>query len=280
MVRTSTILLTTVSLLAASAAGCAANEGSGEDLDRETAALVIDNDLTEEAEQDLEGSIEQPLSGATSEDGTVDTTSDSRAAEAAVANPGTYFKPAGCLQSTRAANVVTHVFDDCTGPYGRVHMTGTVTSTWTKVASGVQVVHAAQGFHVNGAIIDHTVTITYAVQNGVYTWRRLGTTSGATAGGLPISHSADYTTTWEPQSRCVTRDGRSQTTLESREFSRRIDGYERCGVGLLGCPNAGTYTLDRARLHLELHFGGGRSYDLVVNGHTLTDRSIAWCIPS
>ena len=261
--RTSATLLVLVTFGSLATLGCA---GRGEDdeagLDAATLALVADNDELQSAEQDLEGGLEQPLSGAPSESEPVDTSSEEAAASAAWSNVGVYFQPAGCITSTRDGAVVTHVFDDCTGPHGRVHLTGTVTSTWSRAETGVSVVHATEGFQINGATVDHTVSISYGHEAGVYTAHRVGATTGVTGGGRAIVHSAEYTTTWDPDMRCVTRDGSSETTIGEREF---------------GCPNAGTITLTSPRLNVELTFGGAGSYDLIVNDHTFSDRQLRWC---
>jgi hypothetical protein len=275
--RTSTIVL--ISLTVATL-GCAGRQDESSDLDTATAALVADNDDLETAEQDLEGGLELPLSGAASETAEIDPSSETVAATAAVTNAGLFFQPAGCITSTREGAVVVHVFDDCTGPHGRLHLTGTVTSTWAPTATGVSVTHATEGFQINGATVDHTVTITYSLEDGIVTRHRVGATTGATADGLPIEHAADYTTTWDPTTGCITRDGSSSTTLEGRSWSREIEGYERCGVGLLGCPRAGSIRLHRDRIDAEVQFNGGRSYDLTVNGHTFSDRQMLWCSPS
>jgi hypothetical protein len=278
--RTPLALFASITLAALATPGCSGAQRDEAGLDSATAALVADNDDLESAEQDLEAGLEQPLSGAPTETSDIDTSSETVAATAAVTNAGIYFQPAGCITSTRDGNVVTHAFDDCTGPHGRLHLTGTVTSTWTPTAAGVSVVHATQGFQINGAVVDHTVTITYDLVGGVVVRHRVGTSVGTTADGLPIEHAADYTTTFDVTTGCITRDGSSQTTLEGRQWSREIDGYERCGVGLLGCPRAGTVTLHRNRLDAQVRFNGGRSYDLTVNGRTFSDREMLWCTPS
>ena len=68
--------------------------------------------------------------------------------------------------------------------------------------------------------------------------------SGKTAGSQPIVYTADYATPWEPVGRCITRNGSPETSTEGREFRRTIVGYERCGVGFLGCPQAGTVSIE------------------------------------
>ncbi len=265
-------LLALAALALALPVGCTGRDRGvdTEGLDAAAAALVDDNSETDDTESDVEEGIEEPLSGATVGGEVELAAADADAvAEKARTNPGVWFKPAGCIVSTRAANVVTHVFTNCTGPYGLASFNGTVVSTWTKVENGYQVAHAAKAFAINGATIDHSVTVKYTKVAGVYTKTRKGASSGTTAQGRAIDHDADYVTTWDPASRCITRNGSSSTTIGLREYSRSIKDYVRCGVGLGGCPKSGTVTLTRPRVQAELSFPGGPAVDITVNGRKL-----------
>ncbi|MBK7397943.1 MAG: hypothetical protein IPJ34_17005 [Myxococcales bacterium] len=249
------------------AVGCAGKDASST-LSAEGQALVEDDAEASSSESDLESGLEEPLSGA-AEGGEVDLTATAdTVAESGRKNPGIFFQPAGCIVSTRAANVVTHVFTSCTGPYGMTTFNGTVTSTWSKIDSGVQVAHSTKGFQINGATVDHDVTIKYTKVGGVYTRTRSGKSSGKTAKGRTIAHDADYVTVYDATSRCIKRDGSSSTTIGGAAFSRSIKGYERCGIGRLGCPKGGTFTLTRPKLSLVIQFLGGTRYDVVFNGDT------------
>lgn len=260
-----------LALLASSVVAVGCKDRSKTDTDglgAEAAALVSDNDDADDAEAELEAGIEDPLSGAVS-GGEVDlSAAGDGAAEKARTNAGVFFQPAGCIVSTRAANVVTHVFTNCTGPWGMTSFNGTVVSTWSKTATGLQVVHAADDFRINGATVDHTVTIAYSKTGGVYTRTRKGTSTGTTAAGKAITHTADYVTTYDSISRCIKRDGAGQTTIGGASFSRSIKGFERCGIGLGGCPKSGLITLSRPKLDVSLAFPGGPKVDITVNGKT------------
>lgn len=249
------------------ALGCAGKDASS-GLSSEASALVEDDSDTTDQESDLESGLEDPLSGA-SEGGEVDVTAaPDTVAESGRTNPGVFFQPAGCIVSKRAANVVTHTFTNCTGPYGMKTFNGTVTSTWSKIANGVQVIHSTRGFQINGATIDHDVTVAYTKVAGLYTKTRNGKSTGTTAKGRPITHAADYVTKYDAASRCITRDGSSSTTIGGASFSRSIKGYERCGVGRLGCPKSGTFALTRPKVSLTIQFLGGTRYDVVFDGTT------------
>jgi len=266
--RASLFLLGTLALGVFVGCGGRQSGPDTEGLGSEASALVEDNTEVDETEGDIEDGVEDPLSGAPLGGEVVTTADPDGLAESARSNPGIFFKPAGCITSTRVANVVTHEFKDCTGPHGLVSFNGTVISTWTKITNGAQVVHAAKGFRINGATVDHTVTIQYTKLSGVYTKTRKGTSTGTTAKGRAISHTADYVTTFDANTRCINRDGSSQTTIGARSYSRSIKDYERCGIGALGCPNSGSITIDTPKLDLSLTFPGGAVVDVIVNGKT------------
>lgn len=269
--RTSLFLLPALAL--GLVVGCGqAGPDTTEGLDSEASALVSDNGELDMTEEGVELGIEEALSGGQSSEPAAPVDSAMTAedfAEKARLNPGVFFKPAGCIVSTRAANVVTHVFTDCTGPYGLRSLNGTVTSTWTKLATGPQVVHATKGFKIDGATIDHTVTIQYSRAGGVITRTRKGNLTGTTAKGNAIKHSADYVVTFDTGSRCITRNGSSASSIGAREWSRSIKGYERCGIGLGGCPNSGAVTLDSPKRDVSLSFPGGAFVDITVDGKKL-----------
>lgn len=268
-------LLLLAALGSAFVVGCGGHR-SGPDtegLDSESAALIEDNADVEGTEEEVELGVEESLSGG--EPTEVAALEPADIAEKARLNPGIFFKPAGCIVSTREANVVTHVFTNCTGPHGMVSFNGTVKSTWTKLPNGAQVVHTSTGFKINGATVDHNATIQYTRVDGVFTKTRKGSLSGTTAKGRTIKHSADYVSTYdssksEPSSgsseRCVTRNGTSSTTVGLRAWSRTIKGFERCGIGLGGCPNSGTITLDTPRRDVSLSFPGGAAVDITIDG--------------
>ena len=262
--RTSILFLATVGL-GLVACGSHRSEPDTEGLDSEAAALVSDSAEADDTEESLEVGVEETLSGA-APGAEVSGDDGDGLADKARLNAGLHFKPAGCIVSTRALNVVTHVFTNCTGPYGLVSYNGTVTSTWTKIANGAQVVHATTGFKINGATVDHNVTIQYTKLAGVYTRTRKGLLTGTTGKGHAIKHTADYVMHFDASTRCITRDGSSQTTVGARAWSRSIAGFERCGIGLGGCPKSGTITLDTPKRDVTLSFPGGAEVDITVDG--------------
>lgn len=271
-------LVSTMAVLGLVAVGCAAkSEGSGEALGTNESLLVEDSSEADDADESMESGIEEPLSGADPTDpGTpADGADDAALIGKIKTNPGKWFQPAGCITTTVAGNVATHVFKDCTGPYGLVNFNGTVTSTYVRAGGTLTITHEANGFKANGAAIDGKRVVVYSRSGSVVTKHRTGSWSGTTKKGKAFTHEADFTVTWDAAAKCITRDGTAQTTIAARELSHTIAGFKRCGIGNLGCPESGKITLERTRgantASVTIEFLGGRDVTITgPNGRTVT----------
>lgn len=250
--------------------GCTVkNDGSDdeESLGSAESQLMKDDDEANAADEDLEQGLDEPLSGATPLDpGAPADGADLM--EKVRKNPGLFFQPAGCITTTIAGNVATHVFAGCTGPHGMVSFNGTVTSTYAPEAGKLTVTHAASDFKINGATISGSRVVVYTRAAGVITKDRTGSWSGQTAKGAAISHEAHFVTSYDSNTRCITRDGSAETSVGGRSFSRSIEGFKRCGIGRLGCPDGGKVVLSASGPNrsgsLSIEFLGGRHYTVIL----------------
>lgn len=275
-------LVSMMALLGVAAAGCVAkNDGNDEGLLGTNESQLVEDD-SEAADQDesLESGVEEPLSGADPADpgAPAEGADDADLLAKVKGNPGKWFKPAGCITTTLAANVATHVFAGCTGPYGLVSFNGTVTSTYVRAGGTLTITHEATGFKANGAAVSGKRVVVYSKNGTVVTKHRTGEWTGTTKNGKPFTHDADFTSTWDSATKCVTRDGSAQTTVASREHSRSITGYKRCGIGSLGCPESGTIVLERTKggntASVTLKFLGGRDYSVTGPKGGTVDRKL------
>lgn len=285
-----------LSILAAlSAVACSSPSSSGatsnESLGTVDEALAVDNGDSQEAEDGIEDGVENGLSGATVADpGSPAVAADVEAFDLKVKlNAGLYFQPAGCIVSTRVApGEWNHVFTDCTGPEGRVSYNGTIHSKWTWGADSLAVTHDASGFVVKGPNVTATASgsrsVTYSRAGAVSTKHRVGDWSGTLAKNsdpsksAAWSHKADFTSTWDGESRCYTRDGNAANTLGGRDFGRTVKGFKVCG-GLFACPSGGEIDIVRkdGSSTLTVKFLGGQDVEITrPNGKTV-DRKLA-CI--
>lgn len=279
-------LVSTLGVASLLVVGCASSSsGSDQGGDGTLAAsdsqLVDDGTEASNLEDDLESGVEDPLSGASASDpGTpAEGATQSEVMEKVRTNPGAFFKPAGCITTTISGNVATHVFKDCTGPYGILHYNGTVTSTYAWEPGKLTVTHEATDFHIDGATISGKRVVVYTKSGTVYTKTRTGDWTGTTGKGRPVTHTANFTSTYDASSKCVTRDGAATTSIGGREFDWSISGYKRCGVGSLGCPDSGKITLSRTKggdtASLTIEFLGGPSYRVTLpNGRQVNGKLV------
>jgi hypothetical protein len=143
------------------------------------------------------------------------------------------FQPAGCATATASGATVTLQLHDCTGPYGLVHVTGSVEITYSASPNGLTAVAHAAGLDVNGATLDLDATAVFT-GGPTRTLTVQSTGSGVGARGTAISHSGSYTITSDGS--CLTVDGAWMTTIGRDTWSTQVTGYKRCSGQ---CPEAG-----------------------------------------
>lgn len=273
-------LLAPVALLALGACTLKAVDRAADDgeLGARESLLVRDHDEAEEAEAMLEDGVEDALSSAAPTDPGTPAEGDADEIDGKVkSNPGLFFKPAGCITSTRLSpGVWEHTFSACTGPAGRVEYNGKVRSTYALAKGALTIAHEATDFEAKGPNVTAKVSgsrvVAYTRSGSVVTRHRTGTWSGTIAktsdatASAPFTHQANFTATWDGSERCVTREGSAQNSLGGRAFGRTVTGYKRCGVGAMGCPESGTIALSRRDedVTLTLELLGGRDAKLTL----------------
>ena len=82
--------------------------------------------------------------------GTEAAASSNEAAVMAGAGAKGFWQPASCVTSTQAQNVVTYTLSNCSGPYGLVHVTGSVVATYTLDSAGVHAALVTNNLMING----------------------------------------------------------------------------------------------------------------------------------
>lgn len=268
--KLASLALVSASLLALLAVGCKKDDSDDDSSSLGTveSQLIEDDNEASDADDDLEAGLDEPLSGATEEDpGTpADGANDDEAFEKFRSNPGRFFKPAGCIESTREGTKIRHVFKGCRGPWNLTSFEGTVTSTYVREPGKLTVTHEASGFTANGRQISGSRVVVYTRDGSLVTKTRTGNWTGTTAKGKDISHTANFVSTYDAATKCVTRDGSAQTTIGGRSFERVVDDYKRCGIGRGGCPASGKITLTRTKATAEesatlnIEFLGGTQF--------------------
>lgn len=211
--------------------GACVNHSGGEDVD--SAASAIDSSESIEAE----GNVMMSAVDGTDGSGLTVVT----AAEVAVriaANVELRWNPSGCATVTQEGARVSITYDDCTGPRGLVHVSGTLELAISVSTSGAITVHGtSSGLRVNRAELVVDATATYAVSGTSHTLEVETMGSGTGPRGNTVDHEGSYTISWDPSSMCHSIEGHWQTEIGTRERSNDVS-LQRCAGG---CPT-GTIT--------------------------------------
>ncbi|HEX4453177.1 MAG TPA: hypothetical protein VH143_20035 [Kofleriaceae bacterium] len=142
-----------------------------------------------------------------------------------------------CAVATASGANVTVTYNDCTGPYGLVHVTGELDLTISINAQGALAVHAtANDLEVNAATLDFTADGTLSESGTMKTLSVTANGTGTGPRGNAIDHNGAYTVTWDPTSACRSISGSWSTDLTSpvatAERANTVD-LMRCGAA---CP--------------------------------------------
>ena len=164
----------------------------------------------------------------------------------------------GCATITDVGNVVTFELDDCSGPLGLAHATGTVTANLIDKGGGATLVQlSGDGIQANGGTytLNTSGMLTIAPDGG----RMLQATSmsnGTGPDGTSVDHSGIFTLAWSSGASCGTINA-SFSGVGTGSFGGAnaiIVNYVACTGA---CPASGTAISD---------FDGG-SVTLAFNGN-------------
>jgi hypothetical protein len=151
------------------------------------------------------------------------------------------FLPAGCLVVTDepAKMQATYAFTDCTGPYGLVHITGSVIVGY-KAPSGTELdlTYTANGLKINGATIDWDASAKITVSGGDnYEMDWTGHFTGTTAKGRTIDRTNTKVYKWTTGVACLSVSGSSDGTVTGHELKTDVINFSKCA---LACPASGS----------------------------------------
>ena len=151
-----------------------------------------------------------------------------------------FYQPAGCLVVTDdvAKKEATYAFTDCTGPYGLVHITGSVIVGYdVESGSELKLTFSTTGLQINGATIDWTATADITVAGNDYAMIWAGHFTGTTKSGRAIERTNTKTYKWTEGVACLAVTGSSDGTVTGRELKTNIINFSRCADA---CPASGS----------------------------------------
>ncbi len=216
--------------------------------------VAIDDDGTEaSAAVSQSGQVEYLLTAP------VDT-SDATAAATAVATSPKW--PSGCATGVKDPTqpIATITLTNCTGPFGLIRWSGTLTATYSKNADGtINVKATSTNMTVNGKTaqfaMDRTITVDSATTRtvkGSSTWTRQN------AEGETVTHANAWTAMVDTTTRCRTVSGSGTTTVGTKVYATTSRDYKVCrSVDSDSCPSGTlTHTVTPGQTVVTVTFNG------------------------
>lgn len=189
-----------------------------------------------------------------------------------VGNPGFWFQPAGCEQTTvdTANQKATYVFNGCTGPLGLVSLTGTIDVSWQKADGQVTLDFASQGFQINRATISSWQATAVVTANGdARTMNWSAQLSGTTGSGRSFSRTNQKVIQWSVGVPCISVTGQSTGDILRAELQTTVTSWKRCADS---CPEAGSEISVKDLSNgqeLQISYLGGPDADLSIDGKSV-----------
>ncbi|GEM_PF-2083801 len=147
----------------------------------------------------------------------------------------------GCATVTQKGNVVTYVMVDCTGRYGLVKVSGTMTVTYTRQLGGTIKVDAqGTGLKVNEGTLDLSVVALYTkTAAGLETASVTTHGTGTGKRGNTAERNGTYVLVRDSAAACVTLNGTWSTSWNGSRAatsSTTVADLQKCSGA---CPAAG-----------------------------------------
>jgi hypothetical protein len=209
-----------------------------EALDAAIDAVATDNEEAQNAVDSMQqGSLEGALHAALMDPVTLGDDVAAMVAEAEAALADT-FTPAGCVTSTVTGPSASLVFQDCSGPYGLLDMSGAVNLAFSiNAESQVATSMSAVGLQVNGATIGLNLqgVTTDDGTSGARTYELITGGAGATRDGVPVARAGNYTAVVEGE--CLVLNGAWSVTIQTDVRAATFTSFKRCASA---CPDSGS----------------------------------------
>lgn len=188
-----------------------------------------------------------------------------------VGNPGFWFQPAGCEQTTvdKSGQSASFVFNGCTGPLGLVEVTGAVNLTWQTANDQLTLDFSAQGLKINRATIDSwqaTAVVTASGNQRTMTWN--ATLSGTTGRGRSFDRTNQKTLQWTAGVACLEVSGQSTGDILGAKLQTTFTSWKRCADS---CPQSGSEIQVKNLGNgddIDIKYLGGPDADLTLDGKT------------
>lgn len=189
-----------------------------------------------------------------------------RAAAAGEVGTKKFFFPAGCVTSEvdRAEpSTLRHVFDECSGPWGLLKVSGKVTVKYSATTQNgepaLKLEVTGDALKIRRSTADFHATAIVGGKDANRKMTYVAELSGTTARGRPLSRNVNWIERWRVGEQCLTLDGTTEGTVGTRGIKTTIERFQRCKNA---CPAAGgviTVENTSTAASLRIEFNGGPS---------------------
>lgn len=162
-----------------------------------------------------------------------------------------------CHTATRTGATVVHAFQNCTGRYGLVRVTGTLTVVFSGTPEKLAFVVTGTGVRVNRAVIDVESSGTLATSGTTKTLSVNTKGRGTGPRGNALERDGAYVATYDTATECGGLDGEWSLSVGLRDRTTKVAGVRKCKDR---CPSAGSIT------HQGL---GGRTVTVTFDGSSI-----------
>ena len=187
-------------------------------------------------------------------------------AAACAAEPTVDVFPVGCAKKTADGDALHVEYDDCTGPFGDVHVMGGADATFSKGSRCDEVeatIHDSGDLTANGAKVTYAAIAGIAVEDDSADVKWAASWSARTSAG-DATGSDDLTLQQDLSSFCVDATGTSEAELDGWQFHSTLSGFAVCPNA---CPSAGTLAVtatdDKWQGTITLTFDGSSKAHVV-----------------
>lgn len=181
------------------------------------------------------------------------------AAQEAAQRPMVGLYPEGCAVKTQTGARVHVEFNACTGPFGRMHLSGGIDATFTSCQGGKANVTVQDSGNLtrNGRSMTYRATAVIAYQDTSRDVDWKANWDSTTARGRHVVNNSDLGIVIDTTTDCLSIAGTTEGHVDWFAFGSNIDGLSVCPDK---CPSAGTIEVHRDSLRgektIQIRFDG------------------------
>lgn len=236
-------------ILAQALCGCMAAEVSEEAFAAGVASSALETTHKQQFDREIALGLDDACAGLKAED----------IAKAVAQAPSVGLFPAGCVTKAADGAKVVVDYNDCTGPFGRVKLSGGIDATFSvSTECAVRAELSDRGdLTTNGKPLEYEAAGDITIRTGARDIDWNARWAGTTDGGEPIEQSSELVVSLDVGTHCMSAAGSASGSVDGHDYSWEATDYRVCPGE---CPRSGEFvaTLEGRRRErtLTVRFDG------------------------